>query len=53
MCKQMNDVKLFILNSNTRGNFTVCKQMNTGLIKSVTYKLFVYKSYVSSGFGFK
>ena len=33
-------------NSNTWNHLTVCKQMNLGWFKNVTYKLFAYKCYV-------
>ena len=39
--KQMTDVKLLVFNRNP------CKQMSSGLFKNnVTYKLFIYKSYI-------
>ena len=40
-------IGLFVLNSNTLNYLTECKQMSSGSFKNiVTYKLFIYKSYI-------
>ena len=33
-CKQMTDVKLLVLHSNTCDHLTVCKRMSLGLFKN-------------------
>ena len=34
------------INSNIQRHLIECKQMNSGLFKNVTNKLFVYRSYI-------
>ena len=41
VCKQMNDVKLLLLNSNTWNHLTVCKKMSSGSFKNVINKMFI------------
>ena len=40
-------------NSNTRNHLTMCKQMSSGSLENVTYKLFTYKSYVCIKYSYK
>ena len=42
-CVQM---ELVVLSSNTWNHWIVGKQMSSGSFKDVTYKLFLYKSYI-------
>ena len=55
LCKQMTDVKrnfldcfenLLLLDRNNGSYVTVFKQMSSGSFQNVTYKLFVYESYI-------
>ena len=39
LCKQMTDVKLWLLYSNTWNHLTVCKQMSAGSFKNVIDKM--------------
>ena len=43
VCKQMTDIKLFIFDENILNRLTVCKQISTGSLKNVIYKLNIYK----------
>ena len=43
-----------MLNSYAWNHLTVCKQMSSNLLRNqVTYKLFVYKSYIKTWFAVK
>ena len=44
--KQMTDVKLWLLYSNTWNHLTVCKQMISGTFKNVIYEMFINHIYV-------
>ena len=45
VCKQMIDIKLLLLWSNTWSHLTVCKQISLGLCKKLSRK-YVYKSFI-------
>ena len=42
VCKQMTDVKLWRLYSNTWNHLTVCKKKSSGSFKNVIYKMCLY-----------
>ena len=46
----MTNIKLLLLHYNTWKHFTECKQMSLGSFTNVTYKLFIYESYIFSMF---
>ena len=42
---------MLIFNSNTLKYLNICKQMSSGSFKYVTYKLYIYKSYIQYTYG--